>query len=232
MKRNVSFMKFLSMALLSLINEVLLASVNLEDEAKSYFDKLNKSEHGGIVHWSLDSGSKIWINGKLKSQMKTSVYWIHYERYPEYLDVRLKSCTGSFVWTVTDSIISPFPIMAHVAVPVKVTGLTPRMVQFDLNNLTSTVQKIEKWNHQTSTLGRANLLRRCTFVANVGFHGYLQYSDKLRDETMETPHAVGVGVLEDKEKGLESHDDDETLTYNVTGIYQESIYCFDVNSNK
>ncbi|XP_075546481.1 uncharacterized protein LOC142579793 isoform X2 [Dermacentor variabilis] len=66
MKRNVLVKKFISMAFLSTIKEVLLASVNLEDQARSYFDKLNESEHGAILQWGLDSGNKIWINGEQK----------------------------------------------------------------------------------------------------------------------------------------------------------------------
>ncbi|XP_075543591.1 uncharacterized protein LOC142578059 isoform X2 [Dermacentor variabilis] len=195
--------------------------VNLTATTESY---LNRTVRYGWKSWGLDGTYEYWTRRHYS-----------YNEYPIFGTVgnfqqdddcrgpkrsENRVCKEKFMWNIERGIWSPFQLLVNVTVQLK-NGSSVTF-QLDLNNATS-IAKPQRLGLKKTKVATIQL-KKCHFLAEVTFDGWFAYKVKERRGDMPDYFAVGIGRLNDIEKGLQG-DRRHKLKYNITGTYKHLLVC-------
>uniref|UniRef100_L7LPT1 Putative da-p36 protein n=1 Tax=Rhipicephalus pulchellus TaxID=72859 RepID=L7LPT1_RHIPC len=177
--------------------------VNITEKAQTLIEYMNRTWHD-ISSWGMTPDYAFW-RGKHNhfGQQPISAYAGSFNCDKELLDysdldVKLVMC----LWYIPQKICSPVGIYVNVRVPQYDNGIfEEKPIRLNFNNRNIIMRRAPKTKRKPSTKGLKKFAEVCKFTVNVTFDGSLAYETN-NPATGRHFLSVGVGLLQDKAKGL------------------------------
>lgn len=200
-------------------------TVNITEKARTLIEYMNKTWHDDISSWGMTSDYPFW-SGKhnLFGQQPISAHAGSFNCDKELLDfsdldVKLAMC----LWYIPTKICSPVGIYVNLTAPVYINGIIEeKPITLNFNNRHIIVRRTPQGKGRRRTKGLKKFVEVCAFTVNVTFHGSIAYETN-NPGTGRRFYSVGVGLLQDKPKGL-IRTKHNMLSYIIRGLFKRVTF--------